>query len=110
MDSPITPRTSRRPLKHLVTHQALQVVTETSPASTNGESAPSPLAPVPPPPRVVGLVTNPPRRNSSSDTSTKELSPALLRAIQQIISAAILEQVAALAPARLATPSDVDVP
>ncbi|KAL0446410.1 UNVERIFIED_CONTAM: hypothetical protein Slati_1768900 [Sesamum latifolium] len=40
----------------------------------------------------------------------EELSPALLGAIQQIVSAVIREQVAALAPTRVAIPSDVDAP
>ncbi|KAL0434459.1 UNVERIFIED_CONTAM: hypothetical protein Slati_2780200 [Sesamum latifolium] len=54
-------------------------------------------------------VADPPRRSTSSDTSTEELSPVLLGVIQQIVSAAIREQVAALAPAR-AAPSDIDAP
>ncbi|KAL0405545.1 UNVERIFIED_CONTAM: hypothetical protein Slati_3868400 [Sesamum latifolium] len=41
---------------------------------------------------------------------TEEISPALLGAIQQIVSATIREQVAALAPTRIATPSDVEAP
>ncbi|KAL0427696.1 UNVERIFIED_CONTAM: hypothetical protein Slati_2944400 [Sesamum latifolium] len=49
-----------------------------------------------------------PRHSTSSDTSTEETSPALLGAIQQIVSAATREQVEALAPARIATPSDVE--
>ncbi|KAL0434616.1 UNVERIFIED_CONTAM: hypothetical protein Sradi_0169500 [Sesamum radiatum] len=52
----------------------------------------------------------PPRRSTSSDTSAEEISPALLGAIQQIVSAAVREQVAALAPVCIATPSDVEVP
>ncbi|KAL0285783.1 UNVERIFIED_CONTAM: hypothetical protein Sangu_2764100 [Sesamum angustifolium] len=55
-------------------------------------------------------MANPLQRNTSSDTSMEEISPALLGAIQQIVSAAILEQVAVLAPARVATPSSVNVP
>ncbi|KAL0411595.1 UNVERIFIED_CONTAM: hypothetical protein Slati_3749200 [Sesamum latifolium] len=80
------------------------------PAPANEGSAPAPLAPMPPPPRVVGLVVDPPRHSTSSDTSMEELSPALLGAIQQIISAAIREQMVTLAPTRVATPSDVDAP
>ncbi|KAL0405503.1 UNVERIFIED_CONTAM: hypothetical protein Slati_3864200 [Sesamum latifolium] len=64
----------------------------------------------PPPPRVVGPIADPPKRSTSSDTSAEEISPALLEAIQQIVSVAIREQVAALAPTRLATPSDVEAP
>ncbi|KAL0388993.1 UNVERIFIED_CONTAM: hypothetical protein Scaly_0256400 [Sesamum calycinum] len=51
-----------------------------------------------------------PRRNTSSVTSTEELSPALLGAIQPIVSAAIREQMVTLAPVHVATLSDVDVP
>ncbi|KAL0360883.1 UNVERIFIED_CONTAM: hypothetical protein Sradi_3772800 [Sesamum radiatum] len=53
-------------------------------------------------------MADPPRRSTSSDTSAEQISPALLGAIQQIVSAAIREQVAALAPGRIATPSDVE--
>ncbi|KAL0448296.1 UNVERIFIED_CONTAM: hypothetical protein Slati_1386000 [Sesamum latifolium] len=53
-------------------------------------------------------MADPPRHSTSSDTSAEEISLALLGAIQQIVSAAIREQVAALAPARIATPSDVE--
>ncbi|KAL0405975.1 UNVERIFIED_CONTAM: hypothetical protein Slati_3911400, partial [Sesamum latifolium] len=55
-------------------------------------------------------VTDPPRQSTSSDTSTEELSPALLGAIQHIVTAAIGEQAAAIAPARVATPSNADAP
>ncbi|KAL0343682.1 UNVERIFIED_CONTAM: hypothetical protein Sangu_1255600 [Sesamum angustifolium] len=75
-----------------------------------GGSTRSMLVQTPPPPRVVGLTTDPPHRSTSSDTSTEELSPALLGAIQQIVSAATQEQVAALALDRVNTPSDVDTP
>ncbi|KAL0416427.1 UNVERIFIED_CONTAM: hypothetical protein Slati_3474600 [Sesamum latifolium] len=55
-------------------------------------------------------MADPARHNTSSDTSAEEISPALLGAIQQIVSAAIREQVATLAPVRIATPSDVEAP
>ncbi|KAL0448636.1 UNVERIFIED_CONTAM: hypothetical protein Slati_1420000 [Sesamum latifolium] len=55
-------------------------------------------------------MADPPRRSTSSDTSAEEISPALLGAIQKIVSAAIRQQVAALAPMRMATPSDVEAP
>ncbi|KAL0434144.1 UNVERIFIED_CONTAM: hypothetical protein Slati_2748700 [Sesamum latifolium] len=64
----------------------------------------------PSPSTVRGPVADPPRRSTSSDTSTEELSPALLGDIQQLVTAAILEQVVAIAPTRVATPSDVDAP
>ncbi|KAL0433272.1 UNVERIFIED_CONTAM: hypothetical protein Slati_2661500 [Sesamum latifolium] len=56
-------------------------------------------------PRVVGPMADPPRRSTSSDTSAEEIYPALLGAIQQIVSTAVREQVLpALAPVRIATP------
>ncbi|KAL0308884.1 UNVERIFIED_CONTAM: hypothetical protein Sradi_5830700 [Sesamum radiatum] len=54
-------------------------------------------------------MADPPRRRTFSDTSTEQVSPALLQAIQQIVSAAIREQVAALALACVATQSYVDI-
>ncbi|KAL0401746.1 UNVERIFIED_CONTAM: hypothetical protein Slati_4204500 [Sesamum latifolium] len=54
-------------------------------------------------------MTDPPRRSTSSDTSTEELSPALFRVIQRIVSATIQEQLAVLTLTRTTTPSDVDV-
>ncbi|KAL0413163.1 UNVERIFIED_CONTAM: hypothetical protein Sradi_1518000 [Sesamum radiatum] len=85
--------------------QALQVATGTSLTAARGGPVPTP-----PPPGAVGPVTNPPRRSTSSDTSTDELLPAMLGAIQGIVSAAIREQIVTLAPPRTATPSDVGVP
>ncbi|KAL0458907.1 UNVERIFIED_CONTAM: hypothetical protein Slati_0517900 [Sesamum latifolium] len=43
------------------------------------------------PPRVMGSAADPHRRSTSSDTSTEELSPALLGAIQQVVAAALRE-------------------
>ncbi|KAL0461243.1 UNVERIFIED_CONTAM: hypothetical protein Slati_0011900 [Sesamum latifolium] len=80
------------------------------PTSASGGSTPAASAPRMPPLGVVGPVADPPRRSTSSDTSTEELSPTLLGAIHQIVSAAIREQVAVLARARVATPSDIDAP
>ncbi|KAL0411744.1 UNVERIFIED_CONTAM: hypothetical protein Slati_3764100 [Sesamum latifolium] len=40
----------------------------------------------------------------------EELSPALLGAIQQIVAVAFWEHVSAMAPPRVATPSDVEAP
>ncbi|KAL0398967.1 UNVERIFIED_CONTAM: hypothetical protein Sradi_2240000 [Sesamum radiatum] len=88
--------------------QTLQVVTGASLAPTSGGSAPTPLAPAPTPPGAVGPVVNTPRRSMSSDTSSEDLSPALLGAIQWINPTAIREQVVALIPAHKATSSDVD--
>ncbi|KAL0462653.1 UNVERIFIED_CONTAM: hypothetical protein Slati_0152900 [Sesamum latifolium] len=45
-----------------------------------------------------GPAADPPRRSTSSDTSTEELSPALLGAIQQIVAAALREHVSVAAP------------
>ncbi|KAL0415866.1 UNVERIFIED_CONTAM: hypothetical protein Slati_3418500 [Sesamum latifolium] len=50
-----------------------------------------------------------PRRSTSSDTSTEELSPALLGAIQQIVAAALREHVSVAAPPRLAPPHEAEV-
>ncbi|KAL0452981.1 UNVERIFIED_CONTAM: hypothetical protein Slati_1276200 [Sesamum latifolium] len=49
-------------------------------------------------PRVTGPTSDPPRRSTSSDTSTEELSPALIGAIQQIVAAALREHVSVTAP------------
>ncbi|KAL0411627.1 UNVERIFIED_CONTAM: hypothetical protein Slati_3752400 [Sesamum latifolium] len=70
---------------------------------------PASLAPVPPPPRSAGPVAGPLRRNTSLDTSSGELSSALLGAIQRIVLAAIRKQVVALPPPHIGTPSDVDI-
>ncbi|KAL0355957.1 UNVERIFIED_CONTAM: hypothetical protein Sradi_4042600 [Sesamum radiatum] len=59
---------------------------------------------------VTGPMTDPSRHSTFSDTSVEEISLALLGAIRQIVSAAIREQVAALAPAHMATPFDVEAP
>ncbi|KAL0434055.1 UNVERIFIED_CONTAM: hypothetical protein Slati_2739800 [Sesamum latifolium] len=84
-------------------NQTLQVATWTSLTPAGGGSAL-------PPPRAISLVADPPRRSTSSDTSMDELSPALMGAIQRIVSAVIREQLAVLTPARTTTPSDEDVP
>ncbi|KAL0445067.1 UNVERIFIED_CONTAM: Retrovirus-related Pol polyprotein from transposon.6 [Sesamum latifolium] len=82
----------------------------TPPSPVLTRSTPVTLAQAPPPPRVVDPTTDPPRRSTSSDTSTEELSPALLGAIQQIVAAALREHVSAIVPPRVATPSDVEAP
>ncbi|KAL0282088.1 UNVERIFIED_CONTAM: hypothetical protein Sradi_7272400 [Sesamum radiatum] len=87
---------------------ALQVIAGTPPAPMLVGSMPVTLAEAPPSPRVTGPTTDPPRRSTSSYTSTEELSPALLRAIQQIVVVALREHVFAAAPPRVATPSDVE--
>ncbi|KAK4388450.1 hypothetical protein Sango_2451600 [Sesamum angolense] len=87
-------------------HKVQDVITGIPPTTVVGGSIPATLTQTPPPPRVVGLTVNPPRCNTSSDTSIEELPLALLGAIQQIVSAIIREQVAALAPVRIATPLD----
>ncbi|KAL0289040.1 UNVERIFIED_CONTAM: Transposon Ty3-G Gag-Pol polyprotein [Sesamum radiatum] len=53
-------------------------------------------------------MTDPARRNTSSDTSTEELSPALLRAIQHVVAAALREHVPIAAPPRIAPPLEAD--
>ncbi|KAL0462007.1 UNVERIFIED_CONTAM: hypothetical protein Slati_0088300 [Sesamum latifolium] len=57
----------------------------------------------------MGPAADPPRRSTSSDTSTEELSPALLRSIQQIVAAALREHVSVAAPPRLAPPPEAKV-
>ncbi|KAL0411068.1 UNVERIFIED_CONTAM: hypothetical protein Slati_3696500 [Sesamum latifolium] len=64
---------------------SLQVMAGTSLANTSGTPAPTPLRPIDP-------VAEPPRRITSSDTSSGELSPPLLGTTQQMITAAIQEQ------------------
>ncbi|KAL0448118.1 UNVERIFIED_CONTAM: hypothetical protein Slati_1939700 [Sesamum latifolium] len=49
-------------------------------------------------PRIMGPTADPHRRSTSSDTSTEELSAALLVAIQQIVTAALREHVSIAAP------------
>ncbi|KAL0336396.1 UNVERIFIED_CONTAM: hypothetical protein Sradi_4851500 [Sesamum radiatum] len=73
------------------------------PTIVAGGFTPATLVSIPPPLIVIGLTVDPQRRNTSLDTCTEEWSPALLGAIQQIVSAAIWEQVAALAPTHVAT-------
>ncbi|KAL0411386.1 UNVERIFIED_CONTAM: hypothetical protein Slati_3728300 [Sesamum latifolium] len=62
----------------------------------------------PPPPRVTDPVADLPCRSTSSDTSTEELSPALLRAIQYVVAAALREHVPVAAPPRVAPPPEAD--
>ncbi|KAL0444278.1 UNVERIFIED_CONTAM: hypothetical protein Slati_2150500 [Sesamum latifolium] len=57
----------------------------------------------------MGPTGNPHRRSTSSDTSTEELSPALLGAIQRIVAAALREHVSVAAPPRLAPPPKAEV-
>ncbi|KAL0305088.1 UNVERIFIED_CONTAM: hypothetical protein Sangu_3051900 [Sesamum angustifolium] len=90
--------------------QALHVVTGIPPTTAAGGSTHAMLVQTPPTPRVVGLTADPSCRNTSADTSAEKLSLALLGVIQPIVSATIQGQVAALAPAHLATPSDMDAP
>ncbi|KAL0451572.1 UNVERIFIED_CONTAM: hypothetical protein Slati_1135300 [Sesamum latifolium] len=60
-------------------------------------------------PRVVGPMIDP-LGIAPSRTHPQRRYHQLLGAIQQIVAAAIREQVAALAPARITTPSDVEAP
>ncbi|KAL0395046.1 UNVERIFIED_CONTAM: hypothetical protein Slati_4470800 [Sesamum latifolium] len=62
--------------------QALQVITGAPSLHGVTGSTPAALPPAPLPPRLMDHVADLPRRSTSSDTSTEELSPALLRAIQ----------------------------
>ncbi|KAL0451529.1 UNVERIFIED_CONTAM: hypothetical protein Slati_1131000 [Sesamum latifolium] len=78
------------------------------PVVTGSASAALPQASFPP--RVMGPAADPPRRSTSSDTSTEELSPALLGAIQQIVAAALREHVPVAAPPRLTPPPEANAP
>ncbi|KAL0405118.1 UNVERIFIED_CONTAM: hypothetical protein Slati_3825700 [Sesamum latifolium] len=90
--------------------QALQVITGAPPLPGVKGSASAALPPAPLPPRVMDLVADPSRRSTSSDTSTEELSPALLRAIQHVVAAALREHVPVAAPPRVAPPPEADAP
>ncbi|KAL0451716.1 UNVERIFIED_CONTAM: hypothetical protein Slati_1149700 [Sesamum latifolium] len=57
----------------------------------------------------MGPAADPPRRSTSSDTFTEELSSALLGAIQQIVAAALREHMSVAAPPRLAPPPEAEV-
>ncbi|KAL2244225.1 UNVERIFIED_CONTAM: hypothetical protein Sindi_0540500 [Sesamum indicum] len=61
-------------------------------------------------PRVTEPLADPPRRITSFDTTSSELFPALLGAIEQVVAAAILEQMAGLVPTRLAPVVEVGIP
>ncbi|KAL0313319.1 UNVERIFIED_CONTAM: hypothetical protein Sradi_5731200 [Sesamum radiatum] len=90
--------------------QALQVITGAPPLPGVTGSTPASLPPAPLPPKVTDPVADPPRRSTSLDTSTKELSPALLRAIQHVVAAALREHVPVAAPPRKGPPPAADAP
>ncbi|KAL0303126.1 UNVERIFIED_CONTAM: hypothetical protein Sradi_6180700 [Sesamum radiatum] len=90
--------------------QVLQVITGAPPLPGVTDSTPVALPPAPLPPRVTDPVAVSPRRTTSSDTFTEELSPALLRAIQQVVAAALREHVPVAAPLRIALPPEANVP
>ncbi|KAL0373358.1 UNVERIFIED_CONTAM: hypothetical protein Sradi_3251500 [Sesamum radiatum] len=73
-------------------------------------STPTALPPAPLPPRVTDPVADPPRRSTSPDTSTEELSPALLRAIQHVLAAALREHVSVATPLGVTPPPEADAP
>ncbi|KAL0356312.1 UNVERIFIED_CONTAM: hypothetical protein Sradi_4078100 [Sesamum radiatum] len=71
----------------------------------------SALAALPPtalPPRVTDPMVHPPRRSTSSNTSTEERSPTLLRAIKHVVAATLREHVPVAAPPRVAPPPEAD--
>ncbi|KAL0433289.1 UNVERIFIED_CONTAM: hypothetical protein Slati_2663200 [Sesamum latifolium] len=90
--------------------QALQVIAGAPPPPGATGSASAALPQTSLPPRVMGPAVEPPHRSTSSDTSTEELSPALLGAIQQIVAAALREHVPIAAPLRLTLPPEANVP
>ncbi|KAL0451568.1 UNVERIFIED_CONTAM: hypothetical protein Slati_1134900 [Sesamum latifolium] len=110
MENPYHPSDKQKAVAAPSGTQALQVVGRAPSALVLVGSTPVTLAPAPPPPRAMGPTIDPPRRSTSSDTSTEELSPALLGAIQQIVVAAFREYVSTVAPPRVTTPSDVEAP
>ncbi|KAL0409950.1 UNVERIFIED_CONTAM: hypothetical protein Slati_3584700 [Sesamum latifolium] len=57
----------------------------------------------------MGPTVDPHRRSTSSDTSAEELSPALLGAIQRIVTAALREHVSVAAPPWLAPPPEAEI-
>ncbi|KAL0345725.1 UNVERIFIED_CONTAM: hypothetical protein Sradi_4403800 [Sesamum radiatum] len=81
MENPNHPSNNQKAVAAPGSAQALQVVVGAPPTHVLMGTTPVALAQVPPPLRVVVPTTYPPRRSMSSDTSTKELSPALLGAI-----------------------------
>ncbi|KAL0361605.1 UNVERIFIED_CONTAM: hypothetical protein Sradi_3845000 [Sesamum radiatum] len=89
--------------------QALQVMTGAPPPPVATGSAPVALPQASLSPRIMGPTADPHRRSTSSDTSTEELSPALLGAIQQIVAAVLREHVSVAAPSRLAPAPEVEV-
>ncbi|KAL0373709.1 UNVERIFIED_CONTAM: hypothetical protein Sradi_3286600 [Sesamum radiatum] len=93
-----------------ISTQALQVIIGAPPLSGVTGSTPAALPPAPLPPRVTDPVADPSCRSTSSDTSTEELSPALLRAIQHVVAIAIREHVPVAAPPRVAPPPEADTP
>ncbi|KAL0408343.1 UNVERIFIED_CONTAM: hypothetical protein Sradi_1768700 [Sesamum radiatum] len=102
MENPSNTNNKQKAIETSGNIQALQVAIGTSLTAARRGSVPTP-----PPPGVVGPVTDPPRRSTSSNTSTDELSLAILGAIQRIVSAAIREQFVTLASPLTATPSDM---
>ncbi|KAL0462009.1 UNVERIFIED_CONTAM: hypothetical protein Slati_0088500 [Sesamum latifolium] len=98
MENPNHPSDKQKAVATLSGTQALQVIAETPPAPVPAGSTPVTLAQAAPSPRVTDPTSDPPRWSTSSDTSTEELSPALLGAIQQIVAAAFREHVSIIAP------------
>ncbi|KAL0449591.1 UNVERIFIED_CONTAM: hypothetical protein Slati_1515500 [Sesamum latifolium] len=90
--------------------QALHVIAGAPPPPVVTGSASAALPQASLPPKVTGPTANPPRRSTSSYTSTEELSPALLGAIQQIVAAALQEHVPIVGPPQLTPPPEANVP
>ncbi|KAL0416874.1 UNVERIFIED_CONTAM: hypothetical protein Slati_3519300 [Sesamum latifolium] len=109
MENPNQAADKQKAVAAPIATQALQVMTGASPPPMVTGSVPAALPQASLPPRVMGPVADPPHRSTSSDTSTEELSPALLGAIQQIVAAALREHVSVAAPPRLAQPPEAEV-
>ncbi|KAL0405937.1 UNVERIFIED_CONTAM: hypothetical protein Slati_3907600 [Sesamum latifolium] len=109
MENPNQAADKQKAVAAPIATQALQVVTGAPPPPVVTGSASAALPQASFPPRVIGPAADPPRRSTSSNTSTEELSLALLGAIQQIVAAALREHVPVAAPPQLIPPLEAHV-
>ncbi|KAL0433572.1 UNVERIFIED_CONTAM: hypothetical protein Slati_2691500 [Sesamum latifolium] len=109
MENPNQAADKQKTVAAPIATQALQVMTGAPPPPMVTGSTPAALPQASLSPRIMGPTADPHRRNTSSDTSTEELSPALLGAIQQIVTAALREHVSVAVPPRLAPPPEAEV-
>ncbi|KAL0411876.1 UNVERIFIED_CONTAM: hypothetical protein Slati_3777300 [Sesamum latifolium] len=109
MENPNQAADKQKTVAAPIATQALQVMTGAPPPPVVTGSAPAALPQASLSPRIMGPTADPHRRSMSSDTFTEELSPALLGAIQQIVTAALREHVSVAAPPQLAPPPEAEV-